>query len=248
MVCPNMATTLGIICTDAPVTPQALQKALWVAAEKSYNSISIDGDTSTNDMVAVFANGAAAPAGMAPVDTGKPSDNYLAFQHVLEVFMADMAKLVVRDAEGASKFITIRVRGGPPDSLDWNKAAQRIASVIARSTLVKTALYGGEAAWSGILAALGYSLLDTRFAGRGLIVPAFTSISFVNKETRSMCKFLDKGVPVQAAEGAVKELMSHEDIEVVVDLRDGETSSGEVEFWTSDLTHDFVTINSGVGN
>jgi len=163
MVCPNKATNLGIICTDAPVTPQALQKALYVATDKSYNSISIDSDTSTNDMVAVFANGATAPAGMAPVDAGRPFDDYLAFQHVLELFMADMAKLVVRDAEGASKFITIRVRGGPRDSPDWNKAAQRIASVIARSTLVKTALYGGEATWSGILAALGYSLLDTRF-------------------------------------------------------------------------------------
>ena len=249
MVHPNMATTLGIICTDAPVTPLALQESLFAAADKSYNSISIDGDTSTNDMVAIFANGAAAPANMTPIDVKGSPDNYLAFTRLLEDFMADMAKLVVRDAEGASKFITIRVRGGPPDSQDWHGAAKRIASVIARSTLVKTAFYGQEAAWGGIMAALGYSLLDTCFGGQGLIVPAWTSISFVDQGTGRMQKFLDKGVPIRVDEATAKELVVRDDIEVILDLRDGEASSGEeVVFWTSDLTHDFVTINSGVAN
>lgn len=247
MVHPNMATTLGIICTDVPVTPVALQEALSAAADKSYNSISIDGDTSTNDMVAIFANGAAAPANMVPIDKGLPdSENYLAFSRVLEDFMADMAKLVVRDAEGASKFITIRVRGGPrSDTQDWHLAAKRIASVIARSSLVKTAFYGQDPeVWSGIIAALGYSLLGTRFAGQGIIIPERTSISFADQGTGLMQKFLDKGVPVHVDEATAKELMAAGDIEVVLDLRDGETSRREeAVFWTSDLTHDFVTIN-----
>ncbi|KAM7192054.1 Arginine biosynthesis protein ArgJ [Naviculisporaceae sp. PSN 640] len=252
MVHPNMATTLGIICTDAPVTPAVLQTALSAAADKSYNSISVDGDTSTNDMVAIFANGAPAPPDMVPIGHEVfDSDTYLVFKRVLEDFMVDMAKLVVRDAEGASKFITIRVRGGPPSDIqDWHGAAKRVASVIARSSLVKTAFYGKDpAVWSGIMAALGYSLLDTPFAGQGLIVPEQTSIGFVNQKTGHVQKVLDKGIPVRVDETIAKGLMRTDDVEVVVDLRDGGASKiEEVIFWTSDLTHDFVTINAGVVN
>lgn len=244
MVHPNMATTLGIICTDAPVTPTALQILLKGAASKSYNCISIDGDTSTNDMVTMFANGAAAASPSQPaVDISpEPSADFVAFQHVLSGFMADMAKLVVRDAEGASKFITIRVRGSPS-----YEAAHHIASVIARSVLWKTGIYGQDPNWHGILAALGYSLLDTSFAGQGIIIPEQTSVSFM--DSSEAVKFLDRGVPVPVDEANIKQIMDKEDLETIVDLRHGtspETTPEEAVYWTCDMTHDFISMNSGV--
>ncbi|OQD81489.1 hypothetical protein PENANT_c027G06658 [Penicillium antarcticum] len=242
MVHPNMATTLGIICTDAPVTPPALQILLKGAASRSYNCISIDGDTSTNDMVTMFANGAAASPDQPAVDISpEPSVDFVAFQQVLSEFMADMAKLVVRDAEGASKFITIRVRGSP--SYD---AAHHIASVISRSVLWKTGIYGRDPNWHGILAALGYSLLDTSFAGQGIIIPEQTSVSF--RDGAETVKFLDCGVPVPVDEVKIKQIMDKEDIETIVDLRDGtaEKPTEEAVYWTCDMTHDFISMNSGV--
>jgi glutamate N-acetyltransferase / amino-acid N-acetyltransferase len=248
MIHPNMATTLGIICTDAPVTPAALQQLLSIAADKSYNCISIDGDTSTNDMVAMLANGAAGGtevefhSSAASQSAASQSDDFVAFQRTLIEFMADMAKLVVRDGEGASKFITIRVRGSPS-----YPAAKHIASVIARSVLVKTGVYGKDPNWGGVLAALGYSLVDTQFAGKGIIVPKLTSVSIVPADNGAALKFLDQGSPTKVDEARVKEAMSHEDVEVVVDLRDdGKEAGQDVEegvYWTCDLTHEFVTIN-----
>lgn len=249
MVHPNMATTLGIICTDAPVTPKALQLLLQTAANRSYNCISIDGDTSTNDMVAMFANGAAASAGQAEVDlppaADGPSADYRALQHELNTFMAEMAQLVVRDAEGASKFITIRIQGSPSDG-----AAKIMARAVARSVLVKTAFYGQDPGWHGILAALGYALLDTPFAGQGIFVPEHTSISFMDGE--DTVKFFERGVPMFVTEARVKSIMEREDLEVVVQLRDGAARhnvADEVEdavYWTCDMTHDFISLNSGV--
>ncbi len=243
MIHPNMATTLGIICTDATVTPKALQELLSTAADKSYNCISIEGDTSTNDMVAMLANGA---AGGIEIDfcpsAASQSEDFVAFQRTLIEFMADMAKLVVRDGEGATKFITIRVRGSPS-----YLAAKHIASVIARSVLVKTAIYGKDPSWGGVLAALGYSLIDTEFAGKGIIVPELTSVSFVPIDGGAELKFLDKGSPAKVDEVRAKEVMDQEDVEVVVDLRDDGKAAGqdveEVVYWTCDLTHEFVTIN-----
>ncbi|KAF1361542.1 hypothetical protein EJ07DRAFT_110877 [Lizonia empirigonia] len=260
MVHPNMATTLGVICADVPITPRAVQQLLSVSTEKTYNRISIDGDTSTNDMVTLLANGAAtSPPGQQtmnhaqsvdwdPTPGALQSDDFVAMQHCLDDVMAEMAKLVVRDAEGASKFITIRVRGCTDE-----KAAHRIASTIARSALVKTSIYGEGPTWGNVLAALGYSLVDTEFAGRGLIVPELTSIGFTQPDApKQLTKFLERGVPVDVDAVQAKDLMAAEDIEMVVDLRDdGSDFQRNVEecvYWTSDLTHDFVTLNSGVSH
>ena len=243
MIHPNMATTLGIICTDAFVTPNALQQLLSTAADKSYNCISVEGDTSTNDMLAMLANGA---AGGTEIDfhlcAVSQSDDFVTFQRTLIEFMADMAKLVVRDGEGATKFITIRVRGSPS-----YPAAKHIASIIARSVLVKTGIYGKDPNWGGVLAALGYSLIDTQFAVKGIIVPELTSVSFVPGGGGAELKFLDKGLPANVDEARAKEVMEQEDVEMVVDLRDDGKAGGqdieEAVYWTCDLTHEFVTIN-----
>ena len=161
--------------------------------------------------------------------------------------MADLAKLVVRDGEGASKFITIiRVRGSPS-----YPAAKHIASGIARSVLFKTGTYGKKADCGSALAAAGYALIDTEFAGKGIIVPELTSVTFVPRDGGAELKLLDRGLPAEVDESRVKEAMEQEDVEVVIDLRDGvhDAQGGDVAeeavYWTCDLTHDFVTVNGG---
>ncbi|KAM0177665.1 hypothetical protein ACHAPC_008764 [Botrytis cinerea] len=247
MIHPNMATTLGIICTDAPITPSALQQLLSTAADKSYNCISIEGDTSTNDMVTMFANGAAAPT-HSPIDfdilAASKSADFIAFQRILIEFMADLAKLVVRDGEGATKFITIRVRGAPT-----YPAGKHIASVIARSVLFKMGVYGKDPNPIGVLAALGYSLMDTEFAGKGIINRELTSVSFVPADGAEELNFVKRGKLMEVDELRVKELMEKEDVEVVVDLRDDGSGNGEEAiYWTCDITHEFVTINGDFRN
>ncbi|TGO89410.1 hypothetical protein BPOR_0111g00200 [Botrytis porri] len=247
MIHPNMATTLGIICTDAPFTPPALQQLLITAADKSYNCISIEGDTSTNDMVTMFANGAAAPT-HSPIDfdtlAASQSEDFIGFQKILTEFMADLAKLVVRDGEGATKFITIRVRGAPT-----YLAGKHIASVIARSVLFKMGVYGKDPNPIGVLAALGYSLMDTEFAGKGIINRELTSVSFVPVDGAEELNFVKRGKLMEVDELKVKELMEKEDVEVVVDLRDDGVGKGEeAVYWTCDITHEFVTINGDSRN
>jgi len=154
MIHPNMATLLGMIFTDAPVPSHSLQTILPKAVNLSFNCISIDGDTSTNDTVAIMANGAAGGTKLMFKEDGS---DYLAFQEVLTELARDLAKLVVRDGEGATKFVTIRVVGARSA-----KDAHAIASSIARSPLVKTALYGKDANWGRILCAVGYSLISAQ--------------------------------------------------------------------------------------
>lgn len=137
MIHPNMATLLSIIATDAPVSSSALPALLRKAVDLSFNSITIDGDTSTNDTVALLANGA---AGGTEISEG--THDYSVFSGVLSEFAKELAQLVVRDGEGATKFVTIRVVDSKTE-----EAARKIASTIARSPLVKTALYGKDANW-----------------------------------------------------------------------------------------------------
>ena len=153
MIHPNMATLLGVVATDAPIAAAALPPVLKHAVDRSFNSITIDGDTSTNDTIALLANGA---AGGKEVVEGSP--DYDAFRAVLTGFAAELAQLVVRDGEGATKFVTIRVTESPSE-----EAARKIASTIARSPLVKTALYGKDANWCGTpFHCMGASFADDR--------------------------------------------------------------------------------------
>lgn len=239
MIHPNMATLLGIICTDAPITPSATQALLSAAIEKSFNSISIDGDTSTNDTVCLLANGAGAPQGVQPVSAPN-SDDFVHMKEVLTAFAADLAQLVVRDGEGATKFVTIRVSGAASYA-----DAKVVASTIARSPLVKTALYGKDANWGRVLCAIGYAA-DCNVAS---VDPSKTSVSFVasrdgsgGSEKEELSLLVD-GEP---AEGGVDEskaarLLDNEDLDIVVRL--GGRGGDEAIFWTCDLSHEYVTIN-----
>ncbi|KAI9929917.1 hypothetical protein MW887_011727 [Aspergillus wentii] len=235
MIHPNMATLLGVLCTDAPIETPALQSLLKHAISRSFNSISIDGDTSTNDTLAILANGA---AGGAPINSAN-SDDYAAMQEILTSFSQSLSQLVVRDGEGATKFVTVRVQNSP-----HYESAQLIASTIARSPLVKTALYGRDANWGRILCAIGY----TQGVAPGVVIPERTSVSFKPVDGSPILKLLVNGEPEQVDEDRASVILQNEDLEIVVDLGGGEKGEqglgGEdAMYWFCDFSHEYVTIN-----
>jgi glutamate N-acetyltransferase/amino-acid N-acetyltransferase len=234
MIHPNMATLLGMIATDAPIAPAIIPSLLTKAVDRSFNSISIDGDTSTNDTVALLANGAAGGQEI----TSESSEDYSAFQTVLTDFATDLAKLVVRDGEGATKFVTIRVTESPSYI-----GARKIASTIAKSPLVKTALYGKDANWGRILCATGYSQISEP----GLpvtdvpeIVPEKTSVSFIPPDGSPELKLLINGEPEAVDEARASEVLAFEDVEILIRLGGGKE---EAVYWTCDYSHEYITIN-----
>lgn len=235
MIHPNMATLLGIICTDAPIEAPVLQSLLCHSISRSFNSISVDGDTSTNDTVAILANGAAGGTPISSID----SKDYIAMQSILTGFTQSLAQLVVRDGEGATKFVTIRVKNSPS-----YEDAKRIASTIARSPLVKTALYGKDANWGRILCAVGY----TPDLSPGTVVPEKTSVSFKPADGSPELKLLVNGEPESVDEERASTILQDEDLEIVVDLGGGASgeagkSGEEAVYWFCDFSHEYVTIN-----
>ena len=217
MIAPDMATMLGFIFTDAAVEPGFLQQLLSAANAKSFSCITVDGDTSTSDTVLAFATGQAAP--LAALDD--PGAD--AFAAALDALCLELAQLVVRDGEGASKFIEVQVTGAESDA-----SAHRIAMSVANSPLVKTAIAGEDANWGRVVMAVGKAgepaerdLLSIRFgntvvASGGAVVPGYDE------------------APVAAH-------LTSEEIEVGVDLGLGE---GRATVWTCDLTHGYISINA----
>ncbi|KAJ5723769.1 Arginine biosynthesis bifunctional protein ArgJ [Penicillium malachiteum] len=240
MIHPNMATLLGVLCTDAAVEPAALQSILKHSISRSFNSISIDGDTSTNDTIAVLANGAAGGETVcAPASASEASADYQALQTVFTDFAQQLSQLVVRDGEGATKFVTVRVR----NSSDYESARQ-IASTIARSPLVKTALYGRDANWGRILCAVGY----TQGVAEGVVVPERTSVSFRPVDGSPILKLLVNGEPEIVDEERASAILHNEDLEIEVDLGGGEKGAAgcggeDAVYWFCDFSHEYVTIN-----
>lgn len=235
MIHPNMATLLGVICTDAPIEPPALKSLLTYSISRSFNCISVDGDTSTNDTVAMLANGA---AGGRPISS-PASPDYTAMQSVLTSFTQSLAQLVVRDGEGATKFVTVRVQNSPSHT-----DAKLIASTIARSPLVKTALYGKDANWGRILCAIGY----TQGIGAGTVVPERTSVSFKPVDGSPELKLLVNGEPESVDEERASTILQSEDLEIVVDLGGGDKGEAgkggeDALYWFCDFSHEYVTIN-----
>ncbi|CAP72851.1 uncharacterized protein PODANS_2_2830 [Podospora anserina S mat+] len=233
MIHPNMATLLGVIATDAPISSSALPSVLKHAVDRSFNSITIDGDTSTNDTVALLANGM---AGGKEVVEGTP--DYEAFREVLTKFSTELAQLIVRDGEGATKFVTIKVVDSASE-----EAARKIASTIARSPLVKTALYGKDANWGRILCATGYSLISEPSEPINdvpEIVPENTNVSFVPTDGTAELKLLVNGEPEQVDEARAAEILELEDLEILVRLGTGDK---QATYWTCDYSHEYITIN-----
>ncbi|KAH7318439.1 arginine biosynthesis protein ArgJ [Stachybotrys elegans] len=234
MIAPNMATLLTILATDAPVAPSIMTPLLRHAVDRSFNAITIDGDSSTNDTVALLANGA---AGGTEISSEKSAD-YAVFKELLTDFSADLAKYIVRDGEGATKFVTIRVVDCATE-----EAAREVARAIARSPLVKTALYGKDANWGRILCAAGYALISP--PGQPVndvpeLVPERTDVSFVPTDGSPELKLLVNGEPEQVDEERASQILEHEDLEILVRLGTGDKSTVH---WTCDFSHDYVTIN-----
>ncbi|KAJ2676627.1 glutamate N-acetyltransferase [Coemansia sp. RSA 1085] len=224
MIHPNMATLLGTVCTDAAITQPLLDKALAYAVARSFNAISIDGDMSTNDTIAVLANGA---AGTKLID--QESSEYLKFRSELTSFMAELASLVVRDGEGATKFITVEVAGARSFA-----DAKQVASTIATSSLVKAAFYGQDANWGRILCAVGYAgvPLDT----------AKVCMAIHPGDGSEPLQLVRNGEPLLPVdEVRASEILKQEDMLVRVELGLG---NEDARMYTCDLSHDYVSINA----
>ncbi|KAH7910193.1 Arginine biosynthesis bifunctional protein ArgJ beta chain [Hygrophoropsis aurantiaca] len=238
MIHPNMgpptttkqlhATLLGCILTDAAVSPRSLQSALTYAVDRSFNSISVDGDMSTNDTIVVLANGAAA-AGAQEIDEEHDKEGYRIFRDELTSFAVDLAQLVVRDGEGATKFVTVSVEGATSFA-----DAHRIASTISTSALVKTALYGEDANWGRILSATGSVPLSAP------LDPTRVSVTFIPADGSSVLPVLINGEPETVDEARAKEILSAEDFEIKVELGLGKESA---KYWTCDFSYEYVRIN-----
>ncbi len=219
MIAPDMATMLGYIFTDAAVEPALLQQMLSTANRETFSCITVDGDTSTSDTVLAFATGKAGNAPLASFDdTGAD-----AFAAALTDVCRQLAQLVVRDGEGASKFITIRVTGAASD-----ESAHRVALSIANSPLVKTAIAGEDANWGRVVMAVGKA---GEPADRDKL-----SIAFGGTWTAR------DGLPVEGYDEApVAAHLKGAQIDIAVDLGIGE---GRATVWTCDLTHGYISINA----
>lgn len=216
MISPRMATMLCFIMTDLAVEKRALDSALSMAVENSFNRITIDGDMSTNDTVLVMANGL---AGNEPIRSG--SGAFKVFSSSLSCVAEELSRLIVKDGEGATKLVEIVVRNARN-----RKDADNAAFAIARSPLVKTAIYGNDANWGRIMAALGYS--------GAVINEAKTDIFFGRVQVAR------NGVSTGRDKEAMK-VLSGEEIRIVVDLHVGKDSS---KVLTCDLTEKYVRINA----
>ncbi|AWU74751.1 glutamate N-acetyltransferase/amino-acid acetyltransferase [Pichia kudriavzevii] len=224
MICPNMATLLGLIITDAPIESITLQNLLSKSVDKSFNCISVDGDMSTNDTILSLSNGQSG----GELITEQSGEVYEVFEKNFKEIAIELAKLVVRDGEGATKFITIKVKNAKND-----EEAKQAANSVSNSALVKTAMFGKDANWGRILCAIGYSEID--------VEPTKTNVSFVPSDGSAELKLLVNGEPQLVDENRASEILEHEDLEIAIDL--GLEGKGECTFWTCDLTHDYVTIN-----
>jgi len=218
MIHPNMATMLAFVLTDARVAPELLPGALKIAVDQSFNVITVDRDTSTNDMVLLLANGA---AGTAESSHATPEADR--FQQQLNEVLLELAKMIVRDGEGATKLVEICVSG----AVDVEQARQAACSV-ATSNLVKTAFFGEDANWGRIIAAVGYSGVE--------VDPERIAISF--EQVPVVRNGLSTGPELEKEATAV---LKRPEFRVGIDLGLG---SGECSYYTSDLTFDYVKINA----
>lgn len=218
MIHPNMATMLGYLTTDAAITAAALQRALKSAVDQSFNSITVDGDTSTNDTVLCLANGLAKNA---TIQSG--TKHYRQFEQLLTEASLTLAMAICRDGEGVTKVVKIAVSGAKTVA-----AAKRVASTIATSNLVKTALFGEDANWGRVMGALGRSGVP--------INPDRVTVRF------------DKVVMVKqgmgtglVAERKIAQVFKQKEFTISVDLGQGQAAA---HMWTTDLSYDYVRINA----
>ena len=217
MIHPNMATMLAFITCDANISSDTLQAALSQHVETTFNQITVDGDTSTNDMVLVMANGCRQNEEIQP-DT----EEFEKFSKMLRYLMADLAKKIAKDGEGATKLIEVNVRHAKDE-----QSGRMIAKSVVGSSLVKTAIFGQDPNWGRILAAIGYAGADV-------------SVDYID--------IWIEGIPVMQASSPVafdpeetSDAMAGELLTLTIDLHDG---AAEAQAWGCDLSYDYVKINA----
>lgn len=220
MIHPNMATMLVFVTTDCAISSQMLQKALSLDVEDSFNMISIDGDTSTNDMVSVLANGKAEN-----VEITCENEDFEIFKTALASVTQYLCKRIAADGEGASKLLECKVCGAKD-----TQNAKTVAKSVVCSSLFKAAMFGADANWGRVLCAIGYSRADVDVMKVGV---AFRSA----KGTVVVC---EQGAGVEFSEEKAKEILLEKEIEVLITLGDGD---GKATAWGCDLTYDYVKIN-----
>lgn len=222
MIHPNMATMLAFIVTDAAIEPALLQETVMECVDNSFNMITVDGDTSTNDMVAVLANGKAQNG----ILKSKYDAGYEVFRHQLQDLMIHLAKLIVSDGEGASKFIEYEV------SKARNlKTAKKLVRTISNSSLVKTAMFGRDPNWGRIVSAAGNAGLPFDYQKADL---------FMGDE-KTQIQVLEKGVPANYDRNTMKRLLREAHIHIKLVLN---TGKAKAIGWGTDLSTDYVLFNS----
>lgn len=220
MIHPNMATTLNFVTSDVAISANLVQKALSEIVKVTYNCLSVDGDTSTNDMVSVMANG---QAGNTEITT--EDEDYAIFKQALYVVMSNMTKMLASDGEGASKLLECTCSGAK----DLTTAITVAKSVIG-SNLFKCAMFGEDANWGRVLCAIGYA--DAEFDIMKVNVDLASSVGNV-----PVCR---NGAGVEFSEEFAAKVLAEDEIYINVDLQDGDTVA---KAWGCDLTYDYVKIN-----
>lgn len=220
MIHPNMGTMLSFITTDCAITHEMLQDALSESVRRSYNRVTVDGDTSTNDMCVVLANGM---AGNEQIEW--QNEDYEAFYRALHEVNVRLARQIAADGEGATKLIACEVNGARSE-----EAAERLAKAVCASSLVKAAMFGADANWGRVLCAMGYSKAPFR--------PEYVTVGFQSAAGRILV--CDHGHGLDFDEEIAKNILLEDEVTIAVGLYEGESSA---TCWGCDLTYDYVKIN-----
>ena len=220
MIHPNMATMLVFITTDCAISPAMLQKALSTDVQSTFNMVSVDGDTSTNDMVTVLANG---KAGNAEIDA--EGEAFDVFMKALNTVTVALCRRIAGDGEGATKLLECTVRGAKNEA-----TAKTVAKSVICSSLTKAAMFGADANWGRVLCAIGYSGAEVDVNG--------VDVSFVSQKGEILV--CQKGAGVDFSEEKAKEILLESEIEIRITLSDG---NGSATAWGCDLTYEYVKIN-----
>ena len=220
MIHPNMGTMLCFITTDCAISANMMKKALLFYVDKTFNRVTVDGDTSTNDMCVVMANGMAGNK-----EITEENESYDAYCEALHAVMKDLARKIAGDGEGASRLITCTVTGAEDEA-----KAEILAKSIASSSLTKAAMFGSDANWGRVLCAMGYSgaSFDTKAV----------QIEFASAE--GCISDCENGQGLDFDEALAKKILNQDEVEILVSLKEG---CGTATCWGCDLTYDYVRIN-----
>jgi glutamate N-acetyltransferase/amino-acid N-acetyltransferase len=231
MIQPAMATMLALITSDVAIDPRALKRVLKTAVNQSFNRITVDGDMSTNDSVIILANGLAGNPKLENRQSGsdRNSKQIRTFQNALNFVCLELAKMIVSDGEGVSRFVRLRIRGAPTE-----REAEIAARAIANSSLVRTSWCGGDPNWGRILCALGYS--------EARVNESVVDVGYARPGSREIVFAFRRGRPTNVALKTLAKITTAREFDLYVDLHLGR---GEFTMFASDLTEDYVAFNKG---